>query len=115
MRGGRAKLKAGFWFNIKKYPIPESGDASLPKKPNLDPKLDGHHGGRKLAGGASVSTTDRSKKRGHGAVFLIIYSLQLYKNHLHLLCRLVHFQNSYISAEAILLIGLCLCVASISP
>ena len=40
-RGAQTKVKVGFQFNVQKWTKPESG-ASLPKKPPLGLKLDGH-------------------------------------------------------------------------
>ena len=68
MRGARAKPKTGFWYNVQKWPVPESDGASLTKKLHLDPKPDVCQGGRKSTGGASSITTDCRKKRSHGDV-----------------------------------------------
>ena len=68
MRGPRAKPKARFHFTVQKWPVPESSDASLAKKPHLDPKADGCQGGRKSLGGTSPSNTNSRKKGSHGDV-----------------------------------------------
>ena len=59
MRDAKARQGAGFWFNVQKWPMPEPGDASLPKKPHHDSH--GHQGGRK-----STSTTECRKKEAIG-------------------------------------------------
>ena len=87
VRGVRAKSRVGFWFNVQKQSVPEPGGTSFPKKPPLDRKSEGHQGGRKSMGGALISITDL---------------------HPYLLCRLVPFLTSWISKEALPLIGLCL-------
>ena len=46
-RGAKAKPKAGFQFNAEEQSVLVSGGASLPKKPHLDPKPDGHQDDRK--------------------------------------------------------------------
>ena len=58
MRDARARPRAGFQFNVQKWPVVESGHASLLKKAHLDPKSGGHPGGRKVTGGALTSTND---------------------------------------------------------
>ena len=66
MRGARAKPKAEFRFNLDKWSVPESGGASMVKKPPLDIRTDADQGGRKSAGGASTSSTQSRKKESHG-------------------------------------------------
>ena len=65
MTGARAKLKAGFHYNIQEWPVLECGGDSFARKPHPDPRLDGHQAGRKSAGGASASTTESKKKGSH--------------------------------------------------
>ena len=66
MRGTRAKLKAGFRYNAQKQPVPESGSASLVKKPLFDTKPDSHQGGRKSVGFAAKSLANSMKKETCG-------------------------------------------------
>ena len=92
MRDARAKPKAGFWFNVQKQPVLESGGASLAKKPHLVNKPDIHQGGRKSAGGVSTSTTDSRKKGSYGGLHsLCVTVFQFHHHHNHLLCGLVYF------------------------
>ena len=52
IRGIRAKSRAGFCFDVQKCSVLKPGGASWPNKPHLDPKSDGHQGGRTSLGGA---------------------------------------------------------------
>ena len=65
MRGGKARPKAGFQFNVQKQPVPESSWGSLAKNPCLDTSTQILHGGRKSSGGVSVRLTD-CRKESHG-------------------------------------------------
>ena len=62
MRGSRTKQKAGFRFNIQKQPGPESGGASLARKPHLNNKLEIHQGGSQSARGTSASSANSRNK-----------------------------------------------------
>ena len=100
--------KTRLHINVKKKHVPESGGASLPKKPHLDPKPDGHQGSRKSVKGAHITTTDSRKKGRYGECCSRCDSIQNHHHHLHLLDRLVPFLYSGISGEALLPIGFCL-------
>ena len=57
MKGGRASQKAGLRLMCKKWPFPESGHASLTKKPHLDTKTESCLGGRKCATSSLASSS----------------------------------------------------------
>ena len=46
MRDARGKPKARFQFHVQKWPVPESGGASLVNNHYLDTEPDGHQGGK---------------------------------------------------------------------
>ena len=58
--------QAGFCLNVQKWPVSESCDASLVKKPCIDTKPDAHQGRRKSPGSTSASSTESMKKGSHG-------------------------------------------------
>ena len=62
MRSARGKARAVLWFNVQKWPVPESGGASLAKRHHLDPSPHGHQDGRKSVGDALISTNNSWKK-----------------------------------------------------
>ena len=67
MRGGKARPKTGFHFNVQKRPMPESTGISLAKRPHLESRTEAHQGDRKYtAGCVSASYTDSRKKGRHG-------------------------------------------------
>ena len=66
MRSDKAKPLAEFQFTAQKQPVLDFGGACLPKEPDLDPKPDGHQGGRKSTGGISTGNTHSRKKGSHG-------------------------------------------------
>ena len=75
MKGARARLKAGFCFNVQKKPLPESSGASLVKKPHHDFKPDDCQGGRKSVGSISTRTTNVGRKRAMVVLFLMCHHL----------------------------------------
>ena len=66
MRAGRTKPKAGFKLNVQKWPVLESGGASVAKKTCFDIKPDSHQGCRKSVGGVSTRSADSREKGSHG-------------------------------------------------
>ena len=64
-KGYQAKHKAGFRFNVQKWPVPDCDGASLVKKPHFDTMPDICQGGRKSAVGTSTSTADLWEKGSH--------------------------------------------------
>ena len=93
-----AKSRAGLQLKVQKQSMLESCSVSLLIRSHLDPKYDGHHGGRKSVGGASTTTTD-SQKESHGISFLMCYSLHYLHVHISVLCRSVPILNSWIIGE----------------
>ena len=53
MRGGRARPRAGFWFNVQKWPVAHSNGDPVAKKPHSDPRMESPHSGRKSCGGGA--------------------------------------------------------------
>ena len=67
MRGGKARPKTGFHFNVQKRPVWKSSGASLTKRPCLESRTEAHQGGRKYTiSNVTASSTDSRKKRSHG-------------------------------------------------
>ena len=93
MRCARAKPKTSIMFNVQKQPVLVSGVALLTQKPHLYMRTESHQGGRKSAGVCLL--VQHTLRRGGRVemVLLICYSQHLHHHHLHLFCRLVHFQK----------------------
>ena len=83
MRGGKARPKAGCWFDLKKWFVPDSIDGRLAKKPHLKTsfrviRAAGSHLVKHLV--VSPILKDGSHGRLHP---LCVESLHLYQHHLH--------------------------------
>ena len=68
MRGTRAIPKAGFGFNVQKWPVLASGGASLAQKPHFDTRSESHPGVRKSAWGASTNSIYLKQKGTMGDI-----------------------------------------------
>ena len=67
MRGGNARPRTVFHFNVQKRPEPESSGASLAKRPHLGNRIEAGQGSRKSTGcSVSVSSVNARKKGGCG-------------------------------------------------
>ena len=63
MRGGKARPRTGFHFNVQKRHVPESSGSSLAKRPCFESRTEAHQGGRKSTDGSvSASSIDSGKK-----------------------------------------------------
>ena len=79
-------------LNIQKQPVLVFGDALLAWMPYLDTSTESCQSGRKSAGGASTSS-NYPKRGTKGECFQCVTVNIFYHHHLHLLCRLVHFEK----------------------
>ena len=109
MKGRKAKHKARYYFNVHKQPCQMLVVGHLQK--NFTKKLKlrtirkvGSH----LVMHFTVSLIlGRRDAMGDGNPD-VLHCCWLHKQHLHKLCRLVHFPSFFISGEALLPTGLCL-------
>ena len=104
--GARTKPKSGFWFNAQKVPcksvVVSPWQWSLTFIPSL---MVIRVAGSQLGVHLPVPLT-LGRREPWSTSFMMCYSLQFHHHHLHVLCRLVLFLNSWINGEALLLVGL---------
>ena len=96
LRGSRTRPKAGFLFNVQKWPVAKSSGGSVAKGclvQTLRQRV--IRGAERPLMEVHLPVSLALKRRGVAVMFLMFFRLQLHQHHLHLLHRLVHFTTFY--------------------
>ena len=67
MRGGKARPKASFWFDVQEQPVADSSHGPLAQKPHLQTIFENCQDNRVSSGYASGSSTHSRTKGSHGS------------------------------------------------